>query len=124
MSPTTRSGTTPASRAYLAPPSAAATRSAPPATRRSRPGGSGAPFRKMAARTLGFLRAPKLRLARRGLRPLECPEQYDDGDEGDGEAWYQVRRVVRRRIEVNVPPFGGIGSEEDDARDEVAQKTG
>src|SRR5918998_5512709 len=124
MSPTTRSGITPASRAYRAPPSAATTRSARPAMRRSRSGGSGAPFRKMAARTLECLRPPISDLAWGGLRPFERPEQHHHGDQGDGEAGHQVRRVVRCRVEVRVPPFGGVRGEEDDARDEVAEKAG
>src|SRR5918997_4698725 len=124
MSPTTRSGITPASRAYRAPPSAATTRSARSAARRSRPGGSGAPFRKIAARKLGSLPPPVPHLARRRLRRLERPEQHHHDHERDDEARNQVRRVVHRGVEPRVPPFGEGGGEEGDARDEVAEKAG
>src|SRR5918998_4320028 len=124
MSPTIRSGTIPASRAYRAPPSAATTRSARPATRRSRSGGSGAPFRKMAARTLGERCSPMFHLAPRRLRAFERPQHHRYDDQGDYEARHQVTRVVRRRVEVGVPPLGGVRGEKDDARDEVAQKAG
>jgi hypothetical protein len=68
ISPTTRSGTTPASSAKRAPPSAATTRSARSATRLSRPAESAEPFRKIATRTLRGLRAPVVQLSWRRLR--------------------------------------------------------
>src|SRR5918997_4107190 len=124
MSPTTRSGITPASRAYRAPPSAATTRSARSATRRRRPGGSGAPFRNITARKLGSLALTVPHLARRRLRPFERPEQNPHDHERDDEARNQVRQVIHRRVGVRVPSLRGVGGEEDDARDEVAEKAG
>src|SRR5918998_2499534 len=124
MSPTIRSGTIPASRAYRAPPSAATTRSARAATRRSRSGGSGAPFRKMAALKLGGLRSPVPHLARGGLRPPERPEQRHHDHERDDQARHQVSRVVHRGVDQRVPSFREGGGEEADPRDEGAEKAG
>src|SRR5918998_964116 len=120
MSPTTRSGTTPAASACRAPPSAASTRSARPATPRSRPGGSGDPLRKTTARKLVNGGAPVPDLARRRLRPLQRPQQHDHRHDGYGQARDQVRRVVRGRVDVRVPALRRVGGEEDDAGDEVA----
>src|SRR3712207_2070729 len=79
----------------------------------------------MAARTLRCLRGiPVARLARGRLRLSERPQQHGDGDHGYEEVRDQVRRVVHRRVDKRVPPFGEGGGEEDDARDEVAGEAG
>src|SRR5215213_2795375 len=120
MSPTTRSGTTPASSAYLAPPSAATIRSARLATYRSRSGESGEPFRKIATRTPLGRRAPVMQLPRRRLGPFERLEQYHRDHNSDGQARDEVRCIVRRRVEQRVPALRRVGGEEDHAREEVA----
>src|ERR671920_753717 len=120
MSPTTRSGTIPASSANLAPPSAATMRSARPATLLSRSDESADPFRKMAARTLRGFRVPVVQLSWRRLRPFQSLQQHHSDHQRDAQARGQVRGVVRRRVEVGVPTLRRDGGEEDYAREEVA----
>src|SRR5215216_317563 len=120
ISPTTRSGTIPASSANLAPPSAATTRFARPAMCLSRSGESGEPFRKIAARTLRGFRALVLQLSWRRLHSFERLKQQRREHDGNAQARGQVRRVVRRRVEVRVPALRCVGGEEDHTREKVA----
>jgi hypothetical protein len=69
-------------------------------------------------------RSVDILLARGRLRPFERSEEYHRDHERDDEAWYQVRQVVRRRIDERVPPFRGVRGEEDDAGEKVAEKAG
>src|SRR5215210_1769151 len=119
ISPTTRSGTIPVSSAYLAPPSAATTRSACSEMCRMRPRESGDPFRKIAARTLGG-RTPVVQLPRRRLGSFQRFQQHHCDHDSDSQARDQVRRVVRRRVEQRVPALRRVGGEEDHTRQEVA----
>src|SRR5918997_7146670 len=65
-----------------------------------------------------------LYLAPRRLRLPKRAQEHDHHRERYDEARHEVGGVVCHRVDVRVPPFRGVGGEEDHPGDEVAQEAG